>query len=140
LVTTRCFSSATIDGASLNPHHTHFLLLDNALAGRECWGAEIDLRTAIEDYMADVRRVPMVMLVVQVHFSHEWWVLIWLMGWMDGWLNRWSMLIGRSRNLIAGRPWHVAHRGVDCGQGPSRRSDGRLGRRGGRDPGVHPAD
>jgi hypothetical protein len=51
--------------ADLEPNHTHFLLVDNGLVGKNVWGDEIPLRFAIERVYCQTRGVPRVMLVVQ---------------------------------------------------------------------------
>lgn len=60
----------TLLGAALEPHHTHFLLLDNGEAGAKAWGMEIEfgLRTQLAYCAHDKNkdnRVPAVLLVVQ---------------------------------------------------------------------------
>ena len=41
-------SSNSADGAALEPHHSHFILVDTGKEGRAAWGNEIALRFAIE--------------------------------------------------------------------------------------------
>ena len=56
---------ASGNGAPLNPDHTHFLLVDNGKRGGAAFGGEIKVRAALEKYVSQVKRVPIVMLVVQ---------------------------------------------------------------------------
>ena len=56
---------ASRDGAPLNRHHTHFLLVDNGTEGAAAWGSEIDLRTKLEATISNTKGVPIVQLVVQ---------------------------------------------------------------------------
>ena len=51
-------------GAPLNPHHTHFLLVDSGKSGGEAWGTEIPVRSRLEMLYTN-KRVPMVLLIVQ---------------------------------------------------------------------------
>jgi hypothetical protein len=54
-------------GTALEPHHTHFVLLEAGLSGPAAWGAEIEfaLRTQLAYCVHDTNRVPAVLLVVQ---------------------------------------------------------------------------
>jgi hypothetical protein len=52
------------DRVCLEPHHSHFLLVEDAEA-RDPWGSEVALRFAIEREFSLRRRVPRVLLVVQ---------------------------------------------------------------------------
>ncbi|EOD23701.1 hypothetical protein EMIHUDRAFT_457924 [Emiliania huxleyi CCMP1516] len=58
-------TKATKDGAPLNAHHTHFLLVDSGKHGVKAWGTEINLRVAFESFYLERKSVPMVLLVVQ---------------------------------------------------------------------------
>jgi transient receptor potential cation channel subfamily M member 2 len=55
----------TIDGAPLNPHHSHFVFVDNGTKGRKSWGSEIQLRSALEASISKAKGIPIVQLVVQ---------------------------------------------------------------------------
>ena len=46
------------DGAALEPHHSHFILVDTGRQGRAAWGNEISLRFAIERKVAAHRHAP----------------------------------------------------------------------------------
>lgn len=59
------FAPADENGASLNPHHTHFVLVDNGTEGNASWGSEIHLRAALEAAAAQTKGTPLVQLVVQ---------------------------------------------------------------------------
>jgi len=52
-------------GANLEPHHTHFLMVDDGSRADKAWGTEIKFRFALEREYARRRRVPRVLLVVQ---------------------------------------------------------------------------
>eukprot|EP00316_Scyphosphaera_apsteinii_P022830 CAMPEP_0119346800 /NCGR_PEP_ID=MMETSP1333-20130426/108193_1 /TAXON_ID=418940 /ORGANISM="Scyphosphaera apsteinii, Strain RCC1455" /LENGTH=1308 /DNA_ID=CAMNT_0007359319 /DNA_START=65 /DNA_END=3991 /DNA_ORIENTATION=+ len=52
-------------GAPLNPHHTHFVMVDAGLEGRKAWGSEIEFRARFEHYLMRRQGIPMVLLVVQ---------------------------------------------------------------------------
>ena len=52
-------------GAKLNPDHTHFVLVDNGKEGVPAFGGEIQVRAALEAYVAHSKGVPIVQLVVQ---------------------------------------------------------------------------
>jgi transient receptor potential cation channel subfamily M protein 2 len=52
-------------GAPLNPHHTHFILVDNGKEGGAAWGSEISLRAEFEATISNTKNVPIVQLVVQ---------------------------------------------------------------------------
>ena len=56
---------ASIDGAPLNPHHTHFVFVDDGKVGRQAWGSEIQLRSALEAAISKAKGIPIVQLVVQ---------------------------------------------------------------------------
>ena len=56
---------ASSSGASLNPHHTHFVLVDNGTQGSASWGSEILLRASLENHIRRAKRVPSVQIVVQ---------------------------------------------------------------------------
>ena len=51
-------------GAPLNPYHTHFVFVDNGAECGKAWGSEINLRTSVETHLARVKRVPIVLLVL----------------------------------------------------------------------------
>ncbi|KAL1522133.1 hypothetical protein AB1Y20_021774 [Prymnesium parvum] len=51
------------DGAGLEYHHSHFVLIDCGANSR--WGAEIALRDSIQEAYAEVYSIPSVLLVVQ---------------------------------------------------------------------------
>ena len=55
----------TIDGAPLNPNHTHFVFVDDGKEGRAAWGSEIQLRSALESAVSKAKNIPIVQLVVQ---------------------------------------------------------------------------
>ena len=57
--------SASSAGAPLNAAHSHFILVDSGEEGGRAFGSEIDARVALEDYLAETKRVPLVQLVVQ---------------------------------------------------------------------------
>jgi hypothetical protein len=59
------WEAPSINGAPLNPAHSHLILVDSGVAGKHAWGTEIPFRSALEDYLAEVKRVPLVQLVVQ---------------------------------------------------------------------------
>jgi hypothetical protein len=44
--------SNSAEGAALEPHHSHFILVDTGREGRAAWGNEIPLRFAIERKVA----------------------------------------------------------------------------------------
>ena len=52
-------------GAPLNPHHTHFVLVDDGSEGPDSWGSEIGLRSELEAACAQAKGTPIVQLVVQ---------------------------------------------------------------------------
>ena len=58
-------TKATIDGAPLNPHHSHFVFVDDGTKGRKAWGSEIHLRSALEASISKAKGIPIVQLVVQ---------------------------------------------------------------------------
>lgn len=58
-----------LEQANLEPNHTHFLLVDNGVRGKEAWGSEVDLRFALEEALCVKRGVPRVMLVVEGGFG-----------------------------------------------------------------------
>ena len=51
------------EGAGLEPHHTHFLMVDGGEGSG--WGSEIDMRTAVEQMYEKLYSVPCVYMVVQ---------------------------------------------------------------------------
>jgi len=51
---------ATIDGAPLNPHHSHFVFVDDGKKGRAAWGSEIQLRSALEAAISKAKGIPIV--------------------------------------------------------------------------------
>ena len=51
-------SSNSADGAALEPHHSHFILVDTGREGRAAWGNEIALRFAIERKVRDASPRP----------------------------------------------------------------------------------
>ena len=55
----------TPDEASLNSHHTHFILVESKNEMKAAWGNEINTRVALEGFYLKRRNVPMVLLVVQ---------------------------------------------------------------------------
>jgi hypothetical protein len=58
--------AANASGASLNPFHTHFVLVDDGARGASAWGTEQALRAALENEYAEVKGKPQALLVVQV--------------------------------------------------------------------------
>ena len=60
-----CQEKADATGACLDPHHTHFVLVDNGKTAPAAWGAEIGLRTALEATYASQKAVPIVLVVLQ---------------------------------------------------------------------------
>ena len=58
-------TSAEVEGR-LNPHHTHFVLVDSGKEAPGAWGTEIDLRYRFEEFYATAKHVPIVQVVVQV--------------------------------------------------------------------------
>ena len=58
-------SPPTREGAPLNPHHTHFVFVDNGKTGGAAWGSEIELRSSLEAAVSKARNIPIVQLVVQ---------------------------------------------------------------------------
>lgn len=58
-------SAPSASGAPLNPHHTHFVLVDNGTVGSRAWGSEIHLRAEIVATISSTKNVPVVQLVVQ---------------------------------------------------------------------------
>ena len=60
-----CDEKATFTGAPLNPHHTHFVFVDNGKVAPAAWGGEIGLRGNLENTYSRSKGVPMVLLVVQ---------------------------------------------------------------------------
>eukprot|EP00966_Prymnesium_polylepis_P088442 2046504-Prymnesium_polylepis.1 len=57
--------AASAEGAPLNSGHTHFILADDGSSGKGAWGGELPFRVAFENHLAQMRRVPLVQLVVQ---------------------------------------------------------------------------
>ena len=57
---------ATRRGANLEPNHTHFLLVDTGVEGEKAWGHEIKFRALLEAEFCARKRVPRVLVVVQV--------------------------------------------------------------------------
>tara|TARA_B110001452_G_scaffold21628_1_gene17351 strand:+ start:612 stop:4946 length:4335 start_codon:yes stop_codon:yes gene_type:complete len=57
--------TASRAGVPLNPHHTHFVLVDDGREGAESWGTEIGLRAELEAACAQTKGTPIVQLVVQ---------------------------------------------------------------------------
>jgi len=55
----------SIDGAPLNPHHSHFIFVDDGKRGRQAWGSEIQMRSALEAAISKAKGIPIVQLVVQ---------------------------------------------------------------------------
>ncbi|KAL1511236.1 hypothetical protein AB1Y20_006047 [Prymnesium parvum] len=53
------------EGAPLNPHHTHFIFVDDGTENSASWGSEIQMRSKIESTLSTVKSVPVVVLVVQ---------------------------------------------------------------------------
>ena len=56
---------ASIDGAPISPHHSHFLFIDAGKENRKAWGSEIIVRAELEKFMTISKAVPLVLLVVQ---------------------------------------------------------------------------
>jgi len=52
------------EGASLEPNHTHFLLVDSGKEKSNAWGGEINFRTRFEQTYCRRNKVPMVLVVV----------------------------------------------------------------------------
>ena len=50
--------------APLDPFHSHFIFVDNGITGSKAWGSEIMLRNNLENYIARVKKCPIVMLVM----------------------------------------------------------------------------
>ena len=48
--------AASSEGASLNPGHTHFILVDSGKSGAAAWGSEIEARFNFEDYLAGIKQ------------------------------------------------------------------------------------
>ena len=53
------------DGAPLNCHHTHFVLVDSGEKNEAAWGSEIAFRAQLEATISHTKGVPIVQLVVQ---------------------------------------------------------------------------
>ena len=50
----------SIDGAPLNPDHTHFVFVDTEKSGKAAWGTEIDFRVQLEHSISKMFRAPVV--------------------------------------------------------------------------------
>ena len=53
---------ATVEGAPLNPHHTHFIFVDNGTKGKAAWGSEIEIRSKLEHAISKSKKIPIVQL------------------------------------------------------------------------------
>ena len=53
---------ATVEGAPLNPHHTHFIFVDNGTEGKAAWGSEIEIRSKLEHAISKSKKIPIVQL------------------------------------------------------------------------------
>jgi len=53
------------DGAPINAHHTHFVMVESGQQGVKAWGSEIDFRARLEHYYCHNKGVTLVLLVVQ---------------------------------------------------------------------------
>tara|TARA_B110001452_G_scaffold72343_2_gene58528 strand:- start:825 stop:2270 length:1446 start_codon:yes stop_codon:yes gene_type:complete len=56
---------ASAKGAPLNPHHSHFVLVDSGKEAPAAWGSEIGLRYSFENFYSTQKHVPIVQVVVQ---------------------------------------------------------------------------
>ena len=45
------------EGAPLNPHHTHFIFVDDTSRGSNAWGTEVALRAKLEHTISKTKQV-----------------------------------------------------------------------------------
>ena len=64
-----CTQKAGVDGAPLNPHHSHFVFVDNGKVAPAAWGGEVGWRAQLEDTYTRSKGVPMVLLVCLLYTS-----------------------------------------------------------------------